>query len=91
MGLLKDLVTRITKEDEALFYTFKRIWELAPRHYVVHKCTKGFMVLAKRSNINCDVVEINKTVETKGYERVDMDCTSEALAEILTEIMKRRY
>lgn len=91
MSILKDLMTRITKEDEALFHTFKRICELAPRHYVVHNCTKGFMILAKRSNINCDVVEINKTVETKGNERVDIDCTSEALAEILTEIMKRRY
>lgn len=91
MGFLKDLMTKVTKEDEGLFHIFKRIYETKPRHYMIRNCTKGFMVLAKRSNIPCDVTEINKTVETKGYGRTDIECTSEALAETLSEMIKGRY
>ena len=91
MSIIKDLFTRPTKEDEALFHVFKRIYEIKPRHYMIHDCTKGFMVLAKRSNIPCDVVELNKTVETKGYGRTDLKCENNDLASALSEIMKGRY
>ena len=91
MSIFKDLMTRVTKEDEALFHIFKRIYETKPKHYYIHKCTKGFMLLAKRSNIPCEIAELNQTVETNGYGRVDIDCTSEALAAVLTELIKGRY
>ena len=90
MSIIKDLFTKVTKEDKAMFYTFERIYLLAPKHYVIHKCTKGFMVLMKKSNIICDIRESECKIETKGNSRLDVDCDSVALAEVLSNIIKKQ-
>ena len=92
MGFINDMFTKVTKEDKAMFYTFERIYELAPRHYFIYNCTKGFMVLMKKSKIDCDVMELNRRVETKGHGRFDIECTTQSMADMLTQIMKKgRY
>lgn len=90
MGIIKDLFTKVSNKDKSCFYTFEKIFGIEPRHYVIRDCTDGFMVLMKKSNIPCDVVEIDKRVETRGNSHIDLRCNSEMMASYLCELMKRK-
>ena len=90
MGVIKDLFTKITDMDKSCFYTFEKIFGIEPKHYVIKGCTNGFMVLMKKSNIPCDVVEIDKRVETRGNGHIDLRCDNQIMASYLFETMKRK-
>ena len=88
--LFKKIFYKPTVEEESCFYSFKRIYELRPRHYIILNCTEGFGILMKRSSIPCDVN--GSTVEvttTGGLRRITYG--NENFAEILTLIKKGEY
>lgn len=88
---IKDLFVKPTIEDKSCFYSFQRIFELAPRHYVIRGCTKGFISLMKRSNIPCELLGNGNNLEimsTGGY--FEIEYSNEEFTSILAELMKRR-
>ena len=90
MGILKDLFTKVTDNDKSCFYTFEKIYAAEPRHYVIKNCTNGFMVLMKKSNIPCDIVEIERKVDVQGNGHFDLKCDNEIMASVLFDIMRRK-